>query len=132
MSDAEKKAQERELEKIAGASAADEFEPNIQGPVVPETPPSAASLQMAGYMMMAVNMVCGVMAAKRGGHWQLSETENAQLHIAVARVAEKYVLIDLNTPLMQLGAVAGAIFLPRLAMEFMAQPAQAERVPDGD
>lgn len=132
MSDAEKKAQERELEKIAGASASEEFVPNTQAPAVPETPPSAGSMQMAGYMIMAVNMVCGVMAAKRGAHWQLSDAENAQLQIAVARVAEKYVVIDLNTPLMQLGAVAGAIFLPRLAMEFVAEPAAVERVEDGN
>jgi hypothetical protein len=129
----EEQAQERELKKIEGAEP-DEFVPNTNAPVV-QVQPGAASLQVAGYIVMSATMVCGVMAAKRGNHWLLSEAEEKDLHLAVARVAEKYISIDLSNPLMQLAAVMGAILVPRLGVEFMNQEKDkpvAEQVPDGD
>lgn len=115
----EEQLQERELKKIEGAEP-EEFVPNTSAPVV-QVQPSAASLQVAGYIVMSATMICGVMAAKRGNHWLLSESEEKDLHLAVARVAEKYITVDLSSPLMQLAAVMGAIIVPRLGVEFMNQ-----------
>jgi len=95
--------------------------PNLEGdkPKLVQQEPSAANLQLASYAVMAANMICGVMAAKRGGHWLLTDEDNKNLHAAFARVAQQYVVIDMDSPLMGLAACAGAILLPRLALEMM-------------
>lgn len=132
----DQEAQERALKNLENG-AQDDYTPNMEPPVgsVPQVQqqPSAASFQLAGYVVMAATMICGVLAQKRGAHWVLSESETGDLHAAVARVADRYISLDLNNPLMQLAAVVGAIAVPRLAVEFMNQPvATQEQKQNGD
>lgn len=126
------KDQEKDLNKLESDAAAAEFVPTETGAPVQQKPPSAAALQFAGYVVMGAAIACNVLAVKRGQHWLLSEGEQQQLHVAVARVAEKYVTIDLNNPLYALGAVMGAILVPRLACEFMSGEKTIDGVSDGD
>ncbi len=127
------KDQEKDLNKLESQAAADEFVPTIESAPAPVKAPSAAAQQFAGYAVMGATVVCGVMASKRGQHWLLTEGETAELHLAIARVAEKYVSIDLNNPLYALAATVGAIVVPRLAIEFVnADKKPGERPIDGD
>lgn len=128
MSTGEEKTQERELKKLEG-----EFgEGDITNAPALVAQPSQAALKVAGYAVAGVAMICGVMAAKRGSHWTLSDSEMGDLHIALARVAEKYISIDLESPLMGLAAVVAAIAVPRVMIELANKPV-AEQVPeDGD
>lgn len=128
----EEQAQERELKKLEG-----EFgEEDISKPpaVVPQ--PNPMSMQLAGYVVAGVTVVCGVLAAKRGSHWNLQESELGDLHLAVARVAEKYISIDLDSPLMGLAAVVAAIAVPRVLVEMAnnqnAKPVAEQGRGDGD
>lgn len=126
------KEQEKDLSNLENQAIQDEFVPDVAGVPVPTKAPSQAAQQFAGYVVMGASAVCGVMASKRGKHWLLSEKETAELHLSVARVAEKYVSIDLNNPLYALAATIGAIMVPRLAVEFMQGDKQQERPIDGD
>lgn len=123
--------QDRDLQKLEADAVADEFVP-ITNNLKPVAPPSAASLEVAGWVLVGATAVCGAMAAKRGSHWLLSEKECGQLHMAVARVAEKYINFDSNNPLYTLAGVAGSIVLSRLAIEFVNGDKQMERPIDGD
>lgn len=125
------KDQERDLSKLEKQAIEDEFIPDTSGVPAPVKAPSQAAQQFAGYVVMGVTVVCGVMAGKRGQHWLLTESETSELHLSVARVAEKYVSIDLNNPLYALAATVGAILVPRLAVEFMSGD-KKERPIDGD
>lgn len=108
----------KEFRDLEQQAAADEFVPDLSAPEK-IAPPSAASLQLAGYVVMGVSVVCGLLAKKRGSHWLLAETETQDLHGAVAKVAEKYISVDFSNPLYALAATCGAIFVPRFAVEFM-------------
>lgn len=128
----EQKAQERELGKIAGEFTADDI--TTPPAVIPL--PNPMSMQLAGYVIAGVTVVSGVMAAKRGAHWHLQESEIKDLHLAVARVCEKYISIDLNSPLMGLVAVVAAIAVPRVMIEMAnnqnSQPVAEQGTQGGD
>jgi hypothetical protein len=126
------KDQEKDLNKLEGDAAKAEFVPTSTTAPVNEKPPTQAAMQLAGYVVMGAAIACNILAVKRGKHWLLSEPEQQQLHGAIARVAEKYITIDLNNPLYALGAVLGAIMVPRLAVEFMSGEKTINGGPDGD
>lgn len=111
------KDQERDLSKLEGEAAADEFVPDTKAPEKPQAV-SLASQQVAGYVVMGASAVFSVMASKRGKHWLLTEDEQAELHRATALVAQKYVVVDLSNPLYGLAGVCLAIAAPRLMSEF--------------
>lgn len=133
MADKNLNQQSDDLKKLESQAEADEFVPSATSAPVPVKAPSQAAQQFAGYVVMGVSVVCGVMASKRGAHWVLTEVETSELHLSVARVAEKYVSIDLNNPLYALAATVGAILVPRVAVEFMQSDKKpVERPIDGD
>ncbi|MEN0037468.1 MAG: hypothetical protein AAGC78_10375 [Cellvibrio sp.] len=124
--------QEKDLNKLESEAASAEFVPTQTTAPVKEKEPTQAALQIAGYVVMGANVACGILAAKRGKHWLLKDGELQELHKAVARVAEKYMVIDMNNPLYALAAVAGAIFIPRMAAEFMSAEKTINGGADGD
>lgn len=121
------KDQEKDLEKIAQQTEQDEFVPSAEQPPAIALQPSEASKQLAGYVVTGVSVVFSVLAQKRGAHWQLHDNEIADLHNAVARVAQQYIKIDLNSPLIALASVAAAIALPRVLVELSSKGAQVEQ-----
>lgn len=112
------KDQERDLTKVEHAAADLEFVPDMSSPAPKQQAVSMASQQVAGYVVMGVNVVFSLLASKRGAHWQLSEKEQADLHAATALVAQKYISIDFNNPLYALAGVCCAIAVPRMLIEF--------------
>lgn len=118
-SDPELKSQLDDLEKLA-TDAAGDFTPSAADVAAPEAAPvpSMESAKMCGQL---VKVVFGVMAVRRGDHWNLNDEEAGLMGGALGGVLDKY------APNMQTGpeaalVLAGLLIVgPRIAADVAAR-----------
>lgn len=118
-----------ELAALAAEAAAEEPGEYIPGDGAPEAEPQGPSI---GEMMAGVlGITFGLVAARRGAHWNLSAAEAKQAGEAYGAVLDKY-FPDMRTgPEVAAVAVTAMIVLPRLAADRAAAEREESRT-DGD